>query len=104
MATAVYLESEERWKTVTTDDGDCYIVPPRTSPGDQHSYFVGNLEDTCGECHKQAEFVVKACNNHKALVVALKNVRENLKLMVSEKILEYYNFREIDAAIAQTEE
>jgi hypothetical protein len=104
MATAVYLESEERWKIVTDENGNCWIVPPGTIEGDVHNYFFGETDGLCPQCHKQADFVVKACNNHKALVEALKNARENLKLMVSEKILEYYNFREIDAAIAQTEE
>jgi len=62
----------EKWRKVYTDDGKCYILPPYCSPLDTNAYFIGNLDEMNPYCHKQAYFVIRACNNHDALLKACK--------------------------------
>lgn len=110
MSTQVSLlvESKEEWEVVITDDGKCYIVPPMTTPGDMHSYYVGDLEDTCAQCHKQAYFVVRACNSHNVLLAACGSaiwVLENRHNKDSVKWDEYARaaIEDLRNAIAETE-
>ena len=65
------------WKQVTTDEGFVIIVgesvmPPRF-PYDSIA-GIGDLEDTTGEDHANAEYIVTACNAYPKLVEALKAV------------------------------
>ena len=48
------------WKVVTTDEGQTWVCPEGTKPYDMHSYFIGDLEDTCGECFANAYLMAAA--------------------------------------------
>lgn len=59
--------SKGQWTEVTTDDGDVWVLAGDAKPGELHSYLIGNLEDTCEECHANAQLIVTAPKLYEAL-------------------------------------
>jgi hypothetical protein len=43
------------WKTKITDDGELWVIV-----GDHIEIYIGDLEETCGECHANARLMAIA--------------------------------------------
>ena len=59
------------WMELINGKGEVLIVAEHS----EHDVaYIGDMEGTCGECHANAEFIVRACNAHDVLVGALKKI------------------------------
>jgi hypothetical protein len=58
------------WSEMTDENGDVWVLAGKEKPGGMHSYFIGNLEDTCSECHGNAELIMMAPVLNAALMIA----------------------------------
>ena len=60
--------TQGEWREYTDEDGDHWVLAGKgTMPGDMHSYYIGDLEDACGECHGNANLMVNAPRLYNAL-------------------------------------
>jgi hypothetical protein len=45
------------WYEFIDKVGDVYVLAGDAKPGEHHAYYIGNMEDTCGECHANADLM-----------------------------------------------
>ena len=48
------------WQEVVDVDGDVWVCPEGERETHAHTYYVGNMENTCGECHANARLIAAA--------------------------------------------
>ena len=65
--------TQGEWREHTDENGDVWVLVGDARPGAMHAYHIGNLEDTCGECHGNADLMINA---PKMYYAALKHIAE----------------------------
>ncbi len=56
-----------KWTEYTDENGDVWVLAGNVKPEEMHAYLIGNMEDTCGECHANAQLMVNAPKYYAAL-------------------------------------
>lgn len=88
------------WQEVTDDDGNEWVVPKGHTPNDMHTYFIGDLESTCSECHANAHLIAAAPD----LLEACKAALECLEILDDDvDYLSRDEVRQLRAAIKKAE-